>query len=103
GAVAVARADGAAAVVELKCETDFVAKSEQFLAVLDDLAQAVATDGEGAVDSFKDRVDDLKVTLKENIEVGRVIRVPVAAGQALDTYLHRQDGRGVNGVLVVLD
>src|SRR5690606_19505088 len=63
----------------------------------------VAADGEGAVDSFKDRVDDLKVTLKENIEVGRTIRVPVGAGQALDTYLHRQDGRGVNGVVVVLE
>jgi len=103
GAVAVARAESAAAVVELKCETDFVAKSDQFIAVLDQIAAAVAADGDGAVDTFKDRVDDLKVTLKENIEVGRVHRVPVAPGQAVDTYLHKQEGRGVNGVIVVLD
>ena len=48
-------------------------------------------------------IDDFKVTLKENIEVGRVERVEVADGQAVDTYLHKQDGRGVNAVIVVLD
>src|SRR5690606_23511013 len=44
-----------------------------------------------------------RVTLKENIELGRSHVVQVEAGQVVDTYLHRQDGRGVNGVVVVLD
>jgi elongation factor Ts len=101
GAVAVGQADGAAAVVELKCETDFVAKSEQFLAVLDQLLATIL--GGGSADEHKEQVDDLKVTLKENIEVGRVVRVDVAPGQVVDTYLHRQEGRGVNAVIVVLD
>jgi elongation factor Ts len=101
GAVAVGRTDDAAAIVELKCETDFVAKSEDFLAVLDQLLQTVLTGG--SVDEHKERVDDLKVTLKENIDVGRVVRVDVAAGQPVDTYLHKQEGRGVNAVVVVLD
>ncbi len=103
GAVAVGRTDSAAAIVELKCETDFVAKSDQFVAVLDDLLAAVLADGEGAVDTFKDRIDDLKVTLKENIDLGRVVRFDVASGQVVDTYLHKQEGRGVNAVIVVLD
>src|SRR3954451_17281169 len=65
-------ADGrVAAIVELKCETDFVAKSEGFLDVVGRLVDAVVADGEGAVDNLKDEVDDLKVTLKENIEVGQ--------------------------------
>jgi elongation factor Ts len=51
----------------------------------------------------KDQVDDLKVTLKENIDVGRIHHLPVAAGQVVDTYLHKQEGRGVNAVIVVLD
>ncbi len=101
GAVAVGSADGAAVIVELKCETDFVAKSEEFLAVLDELVAAVLADGN--VDAKAERVDDLKVKLKENIDVGRVVRVDVAAGQIVDTYLHKQEGRGVNAVLVVLD
>jgi elongation factor Ts len=102
GAVAVASKDGTAAIVELKCETDFVAKSKEFLPVLEQLVDAVLADGEGAIDAHKDAVDDLKVTLKENIEVGKVVRIEAAAGDTLDTYLHKQDGRGVNAVLVEL-
>ena len=101
GAVAVGSTDGAAAIVELKCETDFAAKSEDFLAVLDALLQTVLAGG--SVDEHKERIDDLKVPLKENIEVGRVLRVPVEPGQVVDTYLHKQEGRGVNAVIVVLD
>ena len=83
-----------AALVELKCETDFVAKSDDFIAAVQELADAVAAEGEGAVDALKDRVDDLKITLKENIEVGQVVRIEAAEGNVLDTYLHRQDGPG---------
>ncbi len=103
GAVAVARAGDAAALVELKSETDFVAKSPQFVALADKLAAAVAADGEGAVESLKDSLDDLRVTLKENIQVGTVARLAAGPGQVLESYLHVQNGRGVNGVLVLLD
>jgi elongation factor Ts len=102
GAVAVAVAGNAAALVELKSESDFVAKSPRFVEVVNALADAVAADGEAAIDAHKDAVDDLKLTLKENIEVGRVVRFAAEAGHALDTYLHVQNGRGVNGVLVEL-
>lgn len=100
GAVAVATADGAAALVQLRCETDFVAKSPQFVALTDELARLVAAKGEAAAAEQQDKVDDLKVTLKENIELGRVVRFEAAGGNVLDTYLHVQNGRGVNGVLV---
>ncbi|MGH9059376.1 MAG: translation elongation factor Ts, partial [Acidimicrobiales bacterium] len=104
GAVAVARnsTDTAVALVELKSETDFVAKSPQFTGLLDTLTQAVADEGDGAIAAHKDAVDDLKVTLKENIEVGQVVRFEAADGNLLDTYLHVQNGRGVNGILVEL-
>src|SRR5690606_33166134 len=101
GAVAVGATDTAAAIVELKCETDFVAKSEEFLAVLDQLLETVLAGG--SVDEHAAKVDDLKVTLKENIEVGRVERVEIQPGQVVDTYLHKQEGRGVNAVVVVLE
>ena len=102
GAVALARSGDVAALVELRSETDFVAKSPEFVSLADELAQLVADKGEDAVASKSDAVDDLKVTLKENISVGRVIRFEAAAGNALDTYLHVQSDRGVNGVLVEL-
>jgi elongation factor Ts len=102
GAIAVATTDSAASLVQLKCETDFVAKSDSFTELAQQLADAVAADGPSSVERFKDEVDTLKVTLKENIEVGQAIRVDIQPGQVVDTYLHRQEGRGVNGVIVVL-
>jgi elongation factor Ts len=100
GAVAVSVADGTAALVELKSESDFVAKSPQFVDVAQRLAGAVAADGEGAVADLKDLIDDLRLSLKENIELGKVVRFTAAPDHALDTYLHVQNGRGVNGVIV---
>lgn len=104
GAVAVAVSpDGrAAALVELKSETDFGAKSPQFVELVNRLAAQVAADGEAVADGQADAIDDLKVTLKENIQLGRVVRFAAAEGNVLDTYVHVQNDRGVNGVLVEL-
>jgi elongation factor Ts len=103
GAVAAVRSGDAAAVVELRCETDFVAKSDEFVALTDELAALVAAKGEDAVVELNDEVDRLRATLKENISVGRVRRLVAESGQVVDTYLHQQSGRGVNAVAVVLD
>ncbi len=103
GAVAVARAGDAAAVVELRCETDFVAKADEFVALADELAALVAAKGEEAAADLDDAIDGLRATLKENISVGRVRRLVAEPGQVLDTYLHQQAGRGVNGVVVVIE
>jgi elongation factor Ts len=102
GAIAMAADDNAAVLVELKCETDFVAKSDAFIALTQQLADAYLAGGEQGLDGLKDDVDTLKVTLKENIQVGRSEKVDVGSGQVVDTYLHRQEGRGVNGVIVLL-
>jgi elongation factor Ts len=102
GAVAVATTGSAAALVELKSETDFVAKSPQFVSLVNKLAEDVASNGEAAVDECGDAIDDLKLTLKENIAVGRVVRFDAAPGNVIETYLHVQNGRGVNAVLVEL-
>ena len=103
GAVAVARSGDAAAVVELRCETDFVAKAEEFVALTNELAALVAAKGEDAATELNDAIDGLRSTLKENISVGRVRRLVAESGQIIDTYLHLQAGRGVNAVAVVIE
>lgn len=102
GAVAVAGHDEAVALVELKSETDFVAKSADFTKLVQELADLVLEQGEAAVAQRADQIDDLKVTLKENISLGQVVRFEAGEGRVLDTYLHVQSGRGVNAVLVEL-
>jgi elongation factor Ts len=103
GAVTAVRADNAAAVVELRCETDFVAKADEFVALTDELGALVAAKGEDAASELNDEIDQLRTTLKENISIGQVHRLVAESGQVVDTYLHQQAGRGVNAVAVVID
>jgi elongation factor Ts len=102
GAVAVVRQDAVAAIVELRCETDFVAKAAEFVALADELAELVVSKGDTAAAERQDEVDRLRTTLKENISIGRVERLEATGGEVLDTYLHQQAGRGVNAVAVVV-
>lgn len=89
-----------AAIVKLKCETDFVASSESFVAEADALAALVRTKGEAAVNDRAKELEDLRILLKEKIEIGEVVRFEAAAGNIMDSYVHMQGGRGVNVVLV---
>jgi len=100
GVVAIIVEATRASIIKLKCETDFVASSDGFKAAADALAQSVLEKGEAGLSDHSTKIDDLKITLKEKIEVGETIRFEAAAGNVLDFYNHIQGGRGVNGVLV---
>jgi elongation factor Ts len=103
GAVAIARSGNTAALVELKSETDFSAKADDFVALTQALADAVLAGGPEAVASLQSELDDLRISKKENIVVGSVAQFVAPEGHVLDAYLHSQDGRGINGVLIELD
>ncbi|MDH4144408.1 MAG: translation elongation factor Ts [Acidimicrobiia bacterium] len=100
GTVAIAADGNRAALVELKAETDFSAKAEDFVALVDELAQLVLAGGEEAVAQKQTAIEDLNIQKKENISLGKVVRFEAAEGAIIDAYLHRQDGRGVIGVLL---
>lgn len=100
GAVALVEGDGSAAIVHMKSETDFAAKSEEFIAVLNAIAADVLANGPEAAAAHQPAIEELQITKKENIELGLVTRVAAGEGNMLDTYLHKQDGRGVNAVIV---
>jgi len=100
GAVSIIVEATRASIVKLKCETDFVASSDGFKAAVDALARSILEKGEAGLADHTASVDDLKIVLKEKIEVGEVVRFEAAAGNTLDSYNHIQGGRGVNGVIV---
>jgi len=100
GVVAVKVTGNVAAIVKLKCETDFVAGSEQFIAEAEALADLVIAKGESAVSERNQQLEDLKILLKEKIDLGDIVRFEAASGNVLDLYSHIQGGRGVNGVIV---
>lgn len=94
------------AIVELKCETDFVAKSKEFVELANKLSAAVASSDEtpeAVLEGFTAEIEALKVTLKENIALGRVSHFAAQAPHVIDGYLHVQSERGVQAVLVELD
>lgn len=108
GAIGVVVERDAAVMVELNCETDFVAKGEDFATALERLTtQALATGGanlaaqeldDGTVTDF---LAQLSARLGEKIELGRTARFDSTDG-LLDGYRHVQNERGTIGVLVEL-
>jgi elongation factor Ts len=104
GAVAVSydKEANAIALVQLRSETDFGAKSPDFVNLVNELAALVASDGEDAVQQRKAAIEDLNIVIKENVQLGEVVRFEAAPGDLLDSYLHVQNDRGVNGVIVEL-
>jgi len=99
GCVAMARDANKVALVLLRSETDFSAKSDDFIAVAQKLADC-ALAGDDAAAVCNEEIENLKLTKKENIDVGSIEIIEAADGNELDAYLHVQDGRGVNGVVV---
>lgn len=96
GLVAVAQRDGSATLIELVCETDFVAKNEKFLALGDKVLEAVANAGaknleaalaapleSGTVEST---ITDESAIIGEKIQLRRVVVVEAPHTAA---YLHR--------------
>jgi elongation factor Ts len=108
GAIDVLVDGNVGAVVELNCESDFVAKSGVFKEAVAALVKLVVEHGEHDLgtqqindESVDDFVKGLSGTLGEKIELGRTVRIESADG-LLDAYKHIQNERGVVGVLVEL-
>ena len=112
GLVAAHVADGVGTLVEVNCETDFVAKGDTFTQlaarVLDVAVSTGATDAESLLAADMDGrpvktvLDETGATIGEKVEVRRVARVE---GAHVASYLHRTspDLPPQIGVLVALD
>ena len=96
GTIAVHRSGASAAMIELNCETDFVARSEEFQAFARDVAHAALEHPAPSVEALvqltvggatlEERRRALIAKIGENIAVRRFVRV--SAPGALGDYLH---------------
>jgi len=104
---------GSGALVELNCETDFVAKTDLFQQVAEDIAKAALAAGSAdraAVLELEVRpgqttrqlIEEAGASLKENLDLGRYARFE---GGYVASYLHKSspDLPPTLGVLVQLD
>ena len=105
-----------AVLVEVNCETDFVARTEDFRTFCEKLADRIAAHDDfgdtrsGSVadlaklswpagETIGDAVTQLVATLKENIQIRRFARLVPRGGETFASYIH---GNGRIGVVVGL-
>ncbi|GAA2918767.1 elongation factor Ts [Microbacterium keratanolyticum] len=96
GLIAAREQDGAVTIIELACETDFVAKNERFGALADKVADAVAAakadSAEAALaapagdQTVEQLISEEAAIIGEKVELRRVRTV---TGDNLSVYLHR--------------
>ena len=86
GAVMIKTKDKTAVLVSLLCETDFVAKNSDFLALLANLGEkAISLGIEKMKKEAKDMIDPIIQKTGENIQLGEVYEV---GGDVLGSYVH---------------
>ena len=96
GLVAAREGDGTVTLIELACETDFVAKNDRFIALADRVADAAAAAGadspEAALSAsagsqtVAQLIDDEAAIIGEKVELRRVRTL---TGDAFEVYLHK--------------
>ena len=87
---------GKGTLIELACETDFVAKAENFVALAEQVADAVSAAGAESVEaglaadlagqSVADAIVDKAAIMGEKVELRKV---EVVSASAIDAYMHR--------------
>lgn len=96
GLIVAREQDGAVTLVELACETDFVAKNERFIALADKVADAVAAVKADSVEaalavpagdkSVETVISEEAAIIGEKVELRQVRTV---TGDKVEVYLHR--------------
>ncbi len=110
GAVVVTGDDNAMVVLELNCETDFVARNSEFVSFAEALAEQALSSGAANVDELKtqafsgdpehtveEAVSQKVATIGENVVLNRLTRIEAEEGNSLNSYIH---GGGKIGVVV---
>jgi len=99
--VAVSDDGSAAAIVEIKAETDFTAKNENFVNAVNTIAGLALAAPAGEVnptDEMTSIIDDLRASTGENISIGRIEKLDASGdGAVFGTYVHHD---GKTGVLI---
>lgn len=109
GLITIAAEGNAACMLETNCETDFVARDENFVAFANRVAGVALSEGIADAGLLTDKayddaqsVEQMRATLVaklgENLNVRRLVQIQAPAGTYLGRYVHQ----GRIGVVVVL-
>lgn len=89
GKIFVSTAPGKAVALELTCETDFVARNADFIALGQDLAKTVLAKGyTSIVEDLSSKVTELASKIRENMSLKRFAVMSSGANECIHEYLH---------------
>ena len=95
------KVDGnAGVIIEVLTETDFTARNDNFVDMVNDVTNAAMTQAAGDItadDAMNKRIEDLRLSTGENVNFARGVKLE---GGTIGSYLHHD---GKRGVLVQLD
>jgi elongation factor Ts len=97
GVIATASAPDAktASLVEVNCETDFVARNDQFKAYAVELAQKALSTDAALAETEKDVVTAMIQKTGENMQIRRNVRLQLAGEGRITSYIHLGAKEGV--------
>jgi elongation factor Ts len=94
-------AESKAGILEVSCETDFVARNQDFVDLGTTIVRGMVETGKPATDSsFADQVQEAITTIKENMAIRRGELMEATPNELIRDYIHGESGR--IGVLVKL-
>ena len=100
GSITICIGDSSAAIIEVRAETDFTARNDEFVAMVNKLAEMALEQGAGDVaftDDMRTCLDDVRIKTGENISFARGV---VIDGSSFGKYVHHD---GKLGVLVLFE
>ncbi|HCL92769.1 MAG TPA: translation elongation factor Ts [Verrucomicrobiota bacterium] len=72
-------------LVEVNCQTDFVARNEEFRSFADEVARRLAADPQASLEAER---EGLVAKIRENIKLARHARMEVAGNGMIAAYIH---------------
>ena len=89
-----------AAIVEIRTETDFTARNEEFVSMVQDIVRLAMSHPAGPIsldDEMTSRIDDVRIKTAENVNFARGEKIE---GGSFGTYLHHD---GKRAAIIQLD
>lgn len=94
--------EGKAAICELTCETDFVAKNTDFIKIGNDIVSIALEKGYTEVNQeLSDMLLDLATKIRENMTLRRLEVIDIPSGSTVSSYIHSDGKTGVITVIAV--
>ena len=100
GIIAIRNEGGHVVMIELTCETDFVAKNADFIAVGNDILNTAFDKGLAEVtEELTGKMLELATRVRENMGIGRLFAYTAAQDEYISKYVHSDKKTGVVIVL----